>query len=471
MRRLSTSAPVVGIVGGGLAGALVAVHLMRVAQRPLRIVVIDRRGSLGRGVAYSTTDDAHLLNVPMERLSAFSATPDHFARWAADALGRPLDPGAYLPRRRYGDYLQAVVGCAQRAAAHVELEAVPDEVVDVEASVPGARTRLVLRTGAPIACDAVVLALGNLPAPPPAWLLDDPRVAPDPWAPGVLDGPPAGRTLLVGTGLTAVDAAISIAARDDRAEIVATSGTGQLPCAQLPGRRPAAPPPMLPPGDLALEEVVGLVRRHIADATADGYDWRDAIDGLRPAIPELWRRMSVEDRRCFVREHARAWELHRHRMAPEVAARIRELRDARRLWLSTGRVVGLRATPRAIEAQLDGPRARVLTVDRVVVCAGPCTDVTATPDPLVRRLLDRGLARPDALRLGLCAGSGAELRDADDALHAELRLLGPPLRGQLWETTAVGEIRVQAERLAVGLARRLRLDRATTDDGRGHVAV
>lgn len=449
--------PVVGVVGGGLAGTLTAVHLLRAARQPLRIVLVERRGRTGRGIAYSTPDDAHLLNVPMERLSAFSADPDHFARWAGDALGRPLAPGSYLPRRRYGDYLQSVLGTTRRATAPVAtVETVADEVVDLAPAPDGGPVRLSLRDGAPIDCDAVVLALGNLPGPTPTWLVDDPRVAPDPWAPGVLDAPPAQRTLLVGTGLTAVDAALSITARDPGAEVVATSTTGRLPFAQLPGRRPAAPPPALPPGPLTLDELVALVRGHVERAESEGFDWRDAIDGLRPAIPELWRRLSPDDRRCFVARHARDWELRRHRMAPEVARRIAALRAEGRLRLTTGRVVAMRATPRAIEVEVSDPRRRrVVTVDRVVSCAGPCTDVTRTPDPLVQRLLARGLARPDALGLGLCCGSAGELRAADERLDRRVRLLGPPLRGQLWETTAAGEIRVQAERLAVLLARDL----------------
>lgn len=455
MRRLST--PVIGVVGGGLAGTLTTVHLLRTAQRPLRVVLVDRRGCTGRGIAYSTTDDAHLLNVPMERLSAFSADPEHFARWAADALGRPVAPGSYLPRRRYGDYLQAVLGGARRAAAPMAaVETIADEVVDLDSGGPDGRPRMLLRDGDPVACDAVVLALGNLPSAPPPWLVADPRVAPDPWAPGVLDAPPAARTLLVGTGLTAVDAALSITRADPSAEVVATSTTGRLPFAQLPGRRSAAPPPHLPPGPLTLDELTALVRAHVDHAAAAGYDWRDAVDGLRPAIPELWRRLSVDDRRCFVREHARRWELRRHRMAPEVAQRIAELRAEGRLRLTTGRVTAMRATPRAVEVEVVDPRRRrILTVDRVVSCAGPCADVTRTTDPLVRRLLARGLARPDALGLGLCSGPEAELRGAGDALDPRIRLLGPPLRGQLWETTAAGEIRVQAERLALLLSRRL----------------
>lgn len=457
MRRLST--PVVGVVGGGVAGTLTAVHLLRTAQRPVRIVLVERRRSVGRGIAYATTDDAHLLNVPMERLSAFSADPHHFARWAADALGRPLEPGSYLPRRVYGDYVQAVLGSTRRATEPLAtVEVVADEVVDLDLGAAGGPVGLVLRDGAPVACDAVVLALGNLPGPRPDWLIDDPRVVADPWSPAALEAPRGARTLLVGTGLTAVDVALSLTARDPEAEVVATSSTGRLPFAQLPGRRDAAPPPSLPDGPLTLGELIALVRGHIERAESEGYDWRDAIDGLRPAIPELWRKLAPDDRRCLVERHAREWELRRHRMAPEVARRIAALRAEGQLRLTAGRVVAMRATPRAIEVEVTHPeRPRVLTVDRVVSCAGPCADVTRSPDPLVRRLLARGLARPDALKLGLCAGAHAELRAADASLEPRVRLLGPPLRGELWETTAIAEIRLQAERLALLLARELEL--------------
>ena len=74
---MSERRPTVAIVGAGLSGTLVAVNLLRYATRPLRIVMIERRGDFGPGVAYSTTDPQHRLNVPAARMSAFETAPLH----------------------------------------------------------------------------------------------------------------------------------------------------------------------------------------------------------------------------------------------------------------------------------------------------------------------------------------------------------------------------------------------------------
>lgn len=450
--------PVVGVVGGGLAGALVAIHLLRVARARLRIVVVERRPEIGRGIAYSTSDPAHLLNVPIERMSSLCDDPMHLTRWAEARLGRRPAPGAYLPRQLYGEYIGAALAEYDRPAAGRTVEHVRDEVVDLRSGAAGAE--LVLGSGGVIACDQVVLALGNLPSPPPGWLIEHPRVVADPWADGALE-PTAETTLVVGTGLTAVDVTTSLCPPGTAGRVVAVSTSGQLPFAHLPGRREASPPPSLPEGPIALRALVELVAGHVDRMQAEGYDWRDALDGMRPRIPELWRRLSLDDRRRFVAEYARVWEVRRHRMAPAAAARIRELRGAGRLRLVAGRVVAARPLRDAIEVELtarDGTRS-TLVADRVVACTGPCTKVGTTPDPLVRRLLSRGLASPDALGLGLRCGPRAELLDAAGRPLARVRVIGPPLRGELWETTAVAEIRRQAEQLASELSATLGLSR------------
>ncbi|MBB4662267.1 FAD/NAD(P)-binding protein [Conexibacter arvalis] len=466
------------VVGAGCAGTLTAVDLLRRPGGPLRVVLVERRGSFGPGVAYSTPDARHLLNVAAERMSAFPGDPGHFAAWAADRLG-PLPAGAYLPRGLYGDYLRALLDDAERSAAPGRcLERVVGEAVDVVpgrgAALGGSRgasrpmaggavdggaaggagaggavdgATVVLADGRAIAADAVVLALGGLPAAAPVALPDDPRVVGDPWAPGALAGaPPAATTLLIGSGLTAVDVAVACCGDDGRGRVVAISRGGCLPHEQLPGLRrpvPSADPPPAPATVERLERWLGV---HVARARRAGADWRDALDGVRPHAQTLWRSLPDGERRRFVRERARAWEVRRHRMAPEVGGRVRELVGAGRLLVRAGRALAVRALPRTVELLVDDcGEMRTLRADRVVVCAGAGTDVARAGVPLVDALLRRGLASPDPLGLGLRASPEGALVGADGAVRPRLHLLGPLRRGELWETTAVGEIRVQAQ--------------------------
>lgn len=458
--------PTVVVVGAGFAGTLTAAGLLRAASSPLRVLLVERSGQFGPGVAYSTEDRCHLLNVVAERMSAFPDEPCHFVDWARDTLG-DVDPGSYLPRALFGEYVRSILDDAERSApARCSLERVRGEVVDVA---PGATVRL--SDGRAIAADQVVLALGPLDGAPPVALPDDPRVISNPWEPGALrGGDPDGTTLLIGSGLTAVDVALSVCGEGSRGRVVAISRGGCLPFEQLPGLRQPVPAPRLPSEPATVDQLERWFRLHVGRARRAGHDWRDVIDGVRPHVTRLWQTLPLDQRRRYVRERSRAWELRRHRMAPEIAERMRALLTEGRLLVRAGRIVAVRALPRTVEvlvgdtsragAERDGTRPedlRTLRMDRVVLCAGPGGDVERSEAPLVRSLLDRGLATPDELGMGLQATPAGELLAADGDPQSWLHVLGPLRRGELWETTAVGEIRAQAQTVARAVAARCRV--------------
>ena len=432
--------PVIAIIGGGFCGTLTAVHLLRRGEPGARIVLIERGGECGPGVAYATRDDRHLLNVPAARMSALADEPDDFSEWACVA------PDAFVPRRVYGEYLRAqLASAAARSAARLER---------VTATVVGLRPargaiELSLAGGGRLACDRAVLAVGSLAPGAACALPDDPWVIADPWSPVLAEDDGGGTTLVIGSGLTAVDVALSQCGRSPRSRVVAVSRHGRLPFGHLPGLRRAAPAPALGDGTLRLDALERDVRAHVARCGAAGFDWRDALDGLRPDLPALWGRMPLLDRRRFLRERARSWEIRRHRMAPEVAAAVATLRATGRLTVLAGGVESLQARPGGVELRLrDG---RTVRGARAVACTGAGTDVTATPDPLLRALLADGVASADPLGLGLRATPSGALLDASGRSDGRVWVLGALRRGELWESTAVPELREQAAEVAGGL--------------------
>jgi uncharacterized NAD(P)/FAD-binding protein YdhS len=171
---------------------------------------------------------------------------------------------------------------------------------------------------------------------------------------------------------------------------------------------------------------------------------------MRSTVPQFWRRLPAAERRTFLRERARAWEVRRHRIASEVAAEVEALRAAGRLTVLASRVDGAEAHADGLYVRLAAP-CRTLRADRVVTCTGPGADVTATTDPLLRGLLSAGHASPDELGLGLRATARGVLLDAAGRADERLRVLGPLRRGELWESTAVGELREQAATVAMDL--------------------
>jgi uncharacterized NAD(P)/FAD-binding protein YdhS len=476
--------PTVAIVGGGCAGTLVAAHLLRRDGEPLRIVMIERRSRFGPGVAYSTADPQHLLNVVAERMSAFSDEPLHFLEWAAERLGT-IERGSYLPRRLYGEYLEAVLAEAcVRAAPQRMLELVNDEVVSLRRGDTGIELRLASRED--VACDFVVLATGPPDGAGVAQLPSDPRVVLDPWAPAALEcARRPGTTLVLGSGLSAVDVALSLCSRQAGAafggrqggRVLALSRGGRWPAASLPGPRAAAPAMPAPRGPIGLAELERMLRSHARGMQRQGYDWRDVIDGLRPVTQQLWKALAPAHRELFLRERRRAWDIRRHRMAPATGSRLRELASHARIASLMGTVIAVRpaAAELNVDLALDGAsRVRTVSCGCIVVCTGPGMDIRRTGSSLLDALLADGVASPDPLALGLHTTPNGVLVDARGRPDVRLLTLGALRRGELWETTAVPEIRAQAEALAITVERSLGLlntHRWVFDTGRAPMSL
>ena len=466
----------VAVVGAGPAGTLVAAALARLGERStgLEVLLVDDDAGDGRGTAFSTSCPEHLLNVRARDLSARPDVVGDFVDWVRAHHDPSAGPDDFLPRGWYGDYLAGLQAGLLEDAGGVRVRRVTVGALGVQETGEGeARTTsLVLRSGERIAVDAVVLAVGTerpgLDWAPPTLLTSD-RLVADPWRPGALerrtDATP-GTVLVVGTGLTMADVALSVAADGER--VVALSRRGRLPLPHSAERRAPRPSAALIAaiGDqvaLPRERVERLVHEHLVDGARRG-DWRPAMDGLRPLTALLWQRMPQDERRTLMREGIPAWEVHRHRMPPATASALARLRREGRLEVRRGEVADVEALPdgRLLVALADGGR---LVVDRVVNATGPEREVSRSRNPVVVDLLASGLGTPGPLGMGLATDPGGRLlgRRTAPAVWA----VGALRRGELWETTAVPELRSQAVSVAAQVVARLRARASGTGLGTG----
>ena len=78
-----------------------------------------------------------------------------------------------------------------------------------------------------------------------------------------------------------------------------------------------------------LSELAVWLRSLCLTIKSEGGDWRSVIDALRPHTQRLWRSMSLVQRRRFLRHARPYWDLHRHRMAPEIEEQMAALRCCR----------------------------------------------------------------------------------------------------------------------------------------------
>ncbi|GAA2756871.1 hypothetical protein GCM10009872_22310 [Actinopolymorpha rutila] len=269
----------------------------------------------------------------------------------------------------------------------------------------------------------------------------------DPWSPQALAAVPRTRpVLLMGTGLTAVDVALTLFRTGQSAQVTAVSRHGLLPRTHPKGET-AAPPVLLPPRlPSSLPALVRVVRR-AADHCGD---WRAVMNVLRPRLNEVWASLSVADQERFLRHLGRHWEIHRHRMAPAVAEELAELQASGALRV---RAVGPDGRDPRL-GQCSGQAATVSWGDgfgATVSCTGPGR-LPAAADGLVRTLLDEGRARLGPHGLGLDVSPDGNVVRRDGQPIPRLWLVGPLRRGRFWETTAVPEIRAQARDLVTALA-------------------
>jgi uncharacterized NAD(P)/FAD-binding protein YdhS len=449
------------VVGAGFSGTVLAANLLRrPPSRPTDIVLVERGSSMGRGEAYAEREFPYLLNVPAARLSADSRDPLQFLRYARGRLGG-ADGEDFLPRALYGDYLQDVLLQSERAApAHVRLIRVFDEVRGILRRDAGKPLAAQFREREPIPADFIVLALGTAPPPLPAW-------AAGAWHHGAFrQNPrdlPHGLTaedsvLIVGNGLTMVDAASVLSRDPDRVPMLHTiSRRGLLPQSQTAfrtGEMHGSGEALLARAH-SLKELLEASRTLAREVEKLGGDWREAVTFIRKLAPRLWRQLPALEQRRFVRHLHAHWDVHRHRLPPQLTARLEQLRRSGRLRVNAGRIQSVVAADRRLRVSWR-PRGSVATAtllaDLVVNATGQHFGIDDSSDALLISLRGAGLIAADALQLGIRTARYGACLNAQGVASQHLFYVGPMLRADHWEATAALELRDHAEQLAAHLA-------------------
>ncbi|MGW6274583.1 FAD/NAD(P)-binding protein [Streptomyces sp. NPDC055060] len=272
----------IAVVGAGAAAVALLDGLAATADGPGTITVFEPSPHLWRGRPYGPDLDAVLVNTPPALMSIRASDVGHYAAWLGargadhldDRLGQPL-----VPRALYGDYLAhtAETALAALRAAGRRVRVVRGRVTGAVRS--GARWSLRTEDGGAHEADHLALCVGG-GTPHDHYGLAG--------APGYVDDPyPLARTLdrvtpgdgvaVIGSGLTAVDVVVALAAREHTGPITLLSRSGVLPHVwQRPvGHRPqhvtAERVAALHRrrGSLTLDDLGGLLRAELAEAGED----------------------------------------------------------------------------------------------------------------------------------------------------------------------------------------------------------
>ena len=426
--------PSVAILGGGATGVLMALQLLRDPAADGRVTLIDASPAPGRGLAYSTPDLCHVLNVVPGNMSAFPDDPDHFWRWLeARGLVTGPDRFVFVPRRWYGDYLGDLLATVRDD----RLTVVPATAIGV--GVGPDSVEIALDTGAHLRATHVILALGH-----------DHRTArfgglaiqPGSRADTPLD--PDAPVLILGSGLSMIDAWLSLEAAGHRGPVTVISRHGLLPHRHRPAEKRALE--TVPLGTSAL----ALSRWLRATVRRTGGNWRIVLDALRPHTQRIWQGWSERSRRSFLAHLRPYWAIHRHRLPEPIADRFEAAVAAGRIRVEAARLLRIEAHENDVLAHLRmrGGGVETREVARVFDCGGLAVDVAESANPALRDLVASGHARPDPLHIGLDVTASLAVIAGDGTPAARLFALGPLTRGRFFEIEAIPDIRVQAAALS-----------------------
>ncbi len=448
---------------------MTAYHLLRQDKVACAITIVEpslsKRGA-GLGLAYSTTCGEHLLNVSAAGMSALAKEPDHFLNYA-----RAKDPAVkaedFLPRMFFGQYVQELLNTAiadnssKVGKNKCQFTLINQLAIDIEPpeSKNKPKYQVILENQQSLESDIVVLALGNLAGKRPAWLdrlaISSTRYIHNPWNTSALTAIENTESiLLVGTGLTAVDKIIELKARGHVGKITAVSRHGLLPRRHL--ERPELHPPQL-----AWEEIVQLSHSALATLklvrkkSAQAVNWQAGIDSFRSVTQRWWVNLAPGEKRNFMRHLQTYWDIHRHRMAPSIAAKIDLYQKNGELVILSGGIKAMKETEAdknsakvevAIQERYSEPQT--LLFDKVINCTGPQLKLKAIDSPLMANLHRRLLIVPDQTGAGINCQPSGKVIDGSGQSDNQLYAIGPLLKAVLLESVAVPELKGQAEELA-----------------------
>ena len=458
----SNSTPIL-IVGAGFSGTLTAVHLLRcTAQQDVSITLLDPASTPGRGLAYRSNDDNLLLNVPAGNMSAFVDEPSHFVEFC-QRIDPSINVGTFVSRRLYGRYLEL---CLQQAmiTRPGRLHIMQDEALGVSALPDRAGFTVKLSSGHYLAAQHVVLAPGHqVPGfPLPLSPSEYERVI-APWDFERMNQLPGDAPILIlGTGHTAVDALFHLTQQAQPRKLRMISRHGLLPHTH---RLNPTPPPhsqyptYIGEAPLRTRALLQHLRKEAAQQQQAGGDWRDALNQLRPHMPQLWQAMPLAERRRFLRHGLAFWDVHRHRLAPVSADRLQSLLEADKVKLLAARLTDIRKSNSGELEVGFKPRGQelrhTLNVAAIINCTGPRMTIGPHSSPLLQQLTRDGLLVPDDCNLGIQINDQYQPTHPQGEATLGLWYVGPMLKALHWEAIAIPELRMHTQQLAQRLAREL----------------
>ena len=450
----------IAIIGIGFTGMMTAVQLIRQATSPLALYLINDKYEFGKGPAYSTASAKHILNVPAAKMSAFADQPNHFLDWAHQQdkykeIDKEVLGKVFMPRREFGKYLNAIWNEAvSNKLPDTVIHIIKDIAVDISTEL--GKNIITLESNKTVSADYVILSTGNesprnLPVSDPT-LYDDPNYIGDPWNNKAIENlDPDKDVFIIGNGLTMVDTVLNIMDTGFKGKIHTLSPGGLAISPYRFGYIPYTKMVEELKVPYKLSELFSLISKHVKLLVNAGLSAEPVIDSLRPLTQKIWKELSLEDKQRFLKYMMSTWNQIRHRMPGHMYDYLVRLQLSGRLIVHSGRIVDMTKGEGELTVEIlrkNEKSSEKMIVSRIINCIGPSTYIAQSTNPLIRSLVSKGMLQADPLRVGMHVTDQWTLIDRSGKEIPTIYAMGGNLKGLLWETTAVPELRGQAEKMA-----------------------
>jgi uncharacterized NAD(P)/FAD-binding protein YdhS len=453
------------IVGGGFSGTALAIHLARTSTQALLITVVEPRDNLGGGVAYSTTEPAHRINVPASRMQLSGEEQGAFDRWyrqqpecSLDSVAHCADGSVYPQRGMFGRYLAEQFALAQQTHPQVTMRHIQASAIAWEGQ------QLLLSNGETLQGDVLALAISH---PPPALpralqpFAHHAALIANPWQPGVLDAIDSQTSVaIMGTGLSMADVVASLGTRQHRGPLIAFSRRGQLSRANLSGEWPEWT--LAPQNASGTRLWLHHIRAEVARAAEQQIPWQRVLDQVRVQVQEIWQSLALREQQRFVRHLRSWWDVHRYRIAPQVAAVIHTRQQQGSLKVLAARLINISASGPRLELTLRTRNGDIEThqLDHLIVTTGPAHEALTASQPLLQSLSQQGFIRADQLGFGIDVDGQSRTLNHASQPNARLFVVGPAARARFGELMGLPQVADHAADVAKTILQELHIAQA-----------
>lgn len=469
-QKLSVTPSDVAIVGGGAGGVAVVLHLIEQAKkgRCLReIIVIETRDVLGPGLAFSTDCHGTILNMHSDTMGIYHGNPRDYTQWRES-----LKDGPFPSRVDYGKYLQErwIAAIEEARVLGLTITTVQASATDIDKAGDNAY-KITLNNQTTLTAHSVVLALGNFTGSANSHLLGKAGYFPNPWPTTQLKSiPPTAHVVVVGSRLSAVDAALYLSENGHQGAITFMSRSGKLPRVQGD--------PVSNPRRYALHELARQVEGNpnesllrltsslideISIATHGDWSWmlekdcpmeqletdliaaqeqrvrwQSILNGTAPVIERYWNSISSTSQKLFMEKFNSTWMTYRHAMPIKNAERVLKLLQNSQLQVVRGDKICWDGMFKAETS------AGVLETCYVIEATGQECHTQSINSPLVQSAVHKGLLTPHA--------AGGVVVDFQSLQAAKgLYVMGSLTRGTHFYVSATDRVAAHASRIAQSL--------------------